>query len=330
MLWFVCAILILAIIAVLLVPLLRSTSDEALPRVDYDIVVYRNQLTEIEQEIERSLLTKTQADAARTEVHRRMLAAEDAELKMPVKPLRADNRHARLAAIVAIALVLPLGSAILYGILGSPNLPGKPYAWRLNNDPEFVVASSAEQLAGLLQNSPSAAGYKHLAEMYFTARNYEQAAAADRRAIELGATDAVTWSELGEAVVMTNGGAVVPEALMAFTNSLSIDSHSERSRFYIGLAESQIGNLKQAVAIWRDLEKDSAPSAPWLPMLREHIAAFSKEGGFDPASVPPSPPSAGTMNAAITAMTKALHPRGGAQTGISIRNRLDSEKTKAH
>ena len=122
----------------------------------------------------------------------------------------------------------------------------------------------------------------------------------------------------------------MPEAMMAFTNSLSIDSHSERSRFYIGLAESQIGNLKQAVAIWRDLEKDSAPSAPWLPMLREHIAAFSKEGGFDPASVPPSPPSAGTMNAAITAMTKALHPRGGAQTGISIRNRLDSEKTKAH
>jgi cytochrome c-type biogenesis protein CcmH len=261
MLWLIFAILTLVILAGLLGPLLRRASNEAPPRVDYDIVVYRHQLTEIEQEIERGLLTEAQADAARAEVHRRMLAAEDAELKTPVKPVPADNRHARLAAIVAIAVILPLGAAILYGVLGSPDLIGRPYAWRLNNDPEFVVASTAEKLAALLQNSPSASGYKRLGQMYFASRNYDQAAAADRRAIELGATDAVTWSELGEAVVMTNGGAVVPEALLAFTNSLGINPHGERSRFYLGLAEAQIGNLKQAVAIWRDLEKDSFGAA---------------------------------------------------------------------
>jgi cytochrome c-type biogenesis protein CcmH len=313
MLWLIFAILTLVILAGLLGPLLRGTSHEALPRVDYDIVVYRNQLKEIEQEIERGLLTEAQADAARAEVHRRMLAAEDAELKTPVKPARTDNRRARLAAIIAIAVILPLGAAILYGVLGSPHLIGKPYAWRLNNDPEFVVAATAEKLAELLQNSPSASGYKRLAEMNFNARNYEQAAAAGRRAIELGATDAVTWSELGEAIVMTSGGAVVPEALLAFTNSLAKEPHGERSRFYIGLAEAQIGNLKQAIAIWRDLEKSSDPDAPWLPMLREHIAAFAKQGGFDPASVPPSPPSASSLNVAHTAMTNALHlttPRG--------------------
>lgn len=317
MLWLIFAILTLIILAVLLVPLLRSAPAEAPPRVDYDIVVYRNQLTEIEQEIERGLLTEAEADAARAEVHRRMLAAEDAELKMPVKPLRAESRHARLAAVIAIAIILPLGTVVLYGVLGNPHLPGKPYAWRLNNDPEFVVASTAEKLAGLLQNSPSASGYKRLAEMYFNARNYEQSAAADRRAIELGATDAATWSELGESIVLTNGGAVVPEALLAFTNALGIDAHDDRARFYIGMAESQIGNLKQAVAIWRDLENDSPPDASWLPMLREHIAAFSKEGGFDPASVPPSPPSAGSMNVAITAMTNALHLQAGPHTGMS-------------
>jgi len=314
MLWLVFAILVLAVLAVLLLPLLKDASDEALPRVDYDIVVYRNQLVEIDQEIERGLLSEAQADAARAEVHRRMLAAEDAELKKPVKSLRTDNRRARFAAIVVIAAVLPVGATALYGVLGSPHLQGKPYEWRLRNDPDFVAAATAEKLAALLQNSPNVAGYKRLAAMYFSSRNYEQAAAADRRAIDLGAADAATWSELGEAVVMTNGGAVVPEALMAFNNALSIDSRSERARFYIGLAESQIGNLKQAVAIWRDLEKSSDPDAPWLPMVREHISAFSKEGGFDPASVPPSPPSSGAMNVAITAMTNAMHVQGG--TGV--------------
>ncbi|MDE2266171.1 MAG: c-type cytochrome biogenesis protein CcmI [Alphaproteobacteria bacterium] len=307
MLWLIFAVLMLAVLMILLLPLLKRQSEEAPPRVDYDIVVYRNQLAEIEQEIERGLLTETEAVAARAEVHRRMLAAEDAELKAPVKPVRLDSRHARIAAIMAIALILPLGSVAVYGALGSPNLPGKPYAWRLKHDPEFVVAATAEKLADLLKDSPSASGYKRLAEMYFNSRDYDQAADADRQAVALGANDSATWSEFGESVAMANGGAIVPEALMAFSNALALDPHDNRARFYIGLAESQIGNLKQAVAIWRDLEKDAPPDAPWLPMVRENISSFSKEGGFDPASVPPSPPSPKTLNVAVTAMTNAMH-----------------------
>ena len=318
MLWLIFAALTVAVLAVLLFPLLKKASDEPPPRVDYDIVVYRNQLTEIEQEIDRGLLTAAQADAARAEVHRRMLAAEDAELKAPVKPTRISNRYAKFAAIIAIAVILPVGAIVVYGILGSPHLPGKPYAWRIKHDPEFVVATTAEKLAELLQSSPSASGYKRLAEMYFNARNYEQAADADRQAVALGATDSATWSEFGESVVMANGGAVVPEAMMAFTNALAIDPHDDRARFYIGLAESQIGNLKQAVAIWRDLEKDAPADAPWLPIVRQHIAAFSKQGGFDPTSVPPSPPSPRILNVAVTAMTNAMHLQTGARPAPGV------------
>ena len=313
MLWFFFALLTLAILAILLVPLLKRTAGKTPSRADYDIAVYRDQLTEIDQEIQQGLLAETQADAARAEVFRRVLAAEDAEIKA-VKAPRADNRFARIAAIAMIAIVLPVGAAILYAILGSPSLPGAPYAWRMKNDPGVLAGATAEALSARLQKSPNAAGYTRLAELYFMARNYEQAAAADRRAIDLGAADAATWSTLGEATVMTNGGAVVPEALQEFTHALAINSRSERARFYIGLAEAQIGNLKQAVAIWRDLEKSADPDAPWLPMLRDHIAAFSKEGGFDPESVPPSPPSATGLNSAITAMANAMH----AQAGVSV------------
>ena len=86
MLWLIFAILTVAIIAILLFPLLKRVPDEPSLRVDYDIVVYRNQLAEIEQEIERGLLTETQADAARAEIYRRMLAAEDALKTIHVAP----------------------------------------------------------------------------------------------------------------------------------------------------------------------------------------------------------------------------------------------------
>ena len=103
MLWLIFALLTLAVLAILLYPFLSGATSEAPPRVDYDIVVYRNQLAEIDQEIERGLLTEEQAEAARAEVYRRMLAAEDAELKMPFRLLHGDNRFARIAAVAVIA-----------------------------------------------------------------------------------------------------------------------------------------------------------------------------------------------------------------------------------
>lgn len=308
MLWFVFAFLTLLVLAVLLYPLLRGNRTDSPERIDFDIVVYRRQLKELEEEIESGLLTPDQADAARAEIGRRMLTAEDEALKSPALPL-ATARRARLAAVVAIAVAVPLGAALLYGQLGSPQLPGAPYAWRQKHDPDLIAASSADALAASLKRNPSPAGYRRLANMYFAARQYDKAVEADHRAIDLGSDDAATWSEFGEAIVMKNGGAVVPEALVAFIKSIGTDPKDARAQFYIGLAEAQIGNLRRAVAIWRNLENASPPNAPWVPLVRQHVEAFSRNGGFDPNSVPPAPPSVDALQAAVTQMGTAMGQR---------------------
>jgi len=323
MLWPLFIVLILASLGVLLLPFLRNRAGEAPERVAYDMVVYRSQLVEIDQEIGNGLLTPEQAEAARAEVHRRMLVAEDAELDAAPLHVSAGARRYHRTAMIACAVILPVGAAVLYGLLGSPGLPGRPYAWRLTHDPEFVSASSADKLAALLQERPTAAGYKKLGEMYFDAREFGKAADADRHAIALGAADSATWSELGESVVMANGGAVVPEALMAFTDSLGIDPASPRSRFYIGLAESQIGNLEQAVGIWRDLEKSTDPNASWRPLVEAHITAVAKRGGFDPQTVVPQPPSVQALNVALKAMTNAMHLQAGVPPAPQVQSTAD-------
>ena len=92
-------------------------------------------------------------------------------------------------------------------------------------------------------------------------------------------------------IVMANDGGVVMDAQDAFKASLARDQNEPRARFYLGLAQAQIGELQQAVAIWRDIEKTAPPDAPWLPMVKENIAAYAKQGGFflDPASIAPDP-----------------------------------------
>jgi cytochrome c-type biogenesis protein CcmH len=310
MLWLILALLTIAAVAILIAPLLKGVSEPP-SRVDYDVVVYRSQLKEIDQEIEQGLLTPTQGESARAEVQRRMLAAEDAERQTPGKSSAPSaERRRRFAAIAAIAVIVPVGAGVMYGFLGSPGLPGEPYAWRAAHDLDFVEASTADKLAQMLEANPSAIGYQRLGEMYFDARDYDKAADAYRKAVELGANDA--WSESGEAVVMASGGAVGPEALSDFAKALAIDAHDNRAKFYVALAEAQIGNFRQAVAIWRDMEQGAPQDATWLEIVRQNIDQFSKAGGFDPATVPPAPPSLDTLNASNAAMLNAMHKMAGA------------------
>ncbi|MCH8000203.1 MAG: c-type cytochrome biogenesis protein CcmI, partial [Proteobacteria bacterium] len=64
-------------VGLLVLPLLRRPGESA-PRAAYDLNVYKDQLAEIARETARGELGAAQADAARAEIERRMLAAAEA------------------------------------------------------------------------------------------------------------------------------------------------------------------------------------------------------------------------------------------------------------
>jgi cytochrome c-type biogenesis protein CcmH len=296
MLWLVFALILAATLAGLLLPLMRAPKP-APTRADYDLAVYRAQLSELAADAGRGQIGPEDAAAARLEIQRRMLTTVPG-----AAPL--DDRASRRVAAVTIALMLPLAAGLLYASLGQPGLPGQPYAERLQHDPAVILADAASRLNAALAARPSAAGFRRLAELDLLQRDYDGATAALKHALRLGPAGADDWAELGEAEVLAAGGAVTPEALAAFAQALTLDARAPRARFYAGLAEAQIGHLKAAAAIWRDLEQDSRPGAPWLALLKRELAELGKRGGFNPATVPPAPPSAEALNAAVAAMAK--------------------------
>jgi cytochrome c-type biogenesis protein CcmH len=289
-LWILFSAVTLGVLLILVVPLLRRQTA-APARIAYDIVVYRDQLAEVERDLERGLLNEGQAEAARTEILRRMLAAEDAELEA-VQPeyLLTGGRQLRLTTALVILIGVPLGSFGLYSVLGAPSLPGQPYASR-QADPDLQMTEMAANLAADLRAKPDGEGFATLAETYFALKRYDEASEAFRRAISLGMIDAPILASLGETIVLQNNGDVLPDARTAFQQALTLDHQEPRARFYLGLAKAQQGRFAEAVSIWRDLEKDSPADAPWLGMLKEHIGEYAKQGGFDPASIKPVPPA---------------------------------------
>jgi len=299
MLWIALALVTLATLATLLWPLLQAPAL-AVSRADYDLAVYRAQLAELKTDAARGLLPPDSAADATTEIQRRMLGVEAAAAP-------ADNRPARRMAAIVIALVVPLCAALLYASLGHPRLSGQPYAERLEHDPAVIVADAAAKLETALAAKPSVAGYRRLAQLYQRSNDFDRAVAAQKRAIALGANTAADFADLGEMTVFAAQGGIGPDALAAFAQALSRDAREPRARFYAGLAEAEIGNLKTAVAIWRDLERDSQPDAPWLPLLRREMATVAKVGKFDPATIAPAPPSPATLTAAVEAMQRAMN-----------------------
>ena len=289
--WIVLAALTATVLALLLLPLLTRSGDASNARAEHDVAVYRDQLAEVERDLENGLLTADQAEATRIEIQRRILSVGADTAGRPL------GRGARMALAGSLAVAVPAVAVALYGHLGVPGQPDKPYdvaqaeRQQLGGDQDPTILAMIEALsARLVENPNDVDGWQLLGRTYRALNRLEEAAASLRQAAKLGSTDPETYATLGESITLAGGGTVTTEAGNAFRNALRLHNGDPRSRFYLGLEAMQLGDAVQAVAIWRDLEKDSGPEAPWLPFLRERMREAAAAAGVNPESVAPQSP----------------------------------------
>ncbi len=128
----------------------------------------------------------TEADAARVEVSRRLLAVADAPVQAPVEPV-LRLKHRRFAA-VGVLVLIPLGAASVYLLLGSPNLPGQPLAQRLTapTDTSSMAGLIARVEAHLERNPDDGRGWDVIAPVYMRLSRFDDATRAYRNALEAG------------------------------------------------------------------------------------------------------------------------------------------------
>jgi cytochrome c-type biogenesis protein CcmH len=290
-LWIAAAALTVATLGLLLAPVLRNRKPPP-ARAEYDLAVFRDQLAEVDRDRERGLLDAEQAEAARIEVERRMLAAADEKPPSPAEPRQ------RLGGLVfaALAVVLvPAGAFGLYLALGTPGIPDQPWAARDTTGPAPAGPASMEaavaKLTERLQANPDDAdGWILLGRSYVTLKRYPEAAEALRRALALNRSDPGLAAAYGEVLVAAAGGQVTPDARQAFQSALDAAPDDPKARYYLALHLAQQGDLNGAMRGWADLAEISPPDAPWLPIVRQQIARAAAELGIDPPSGEAAPP----------------------------------------
>lgn len=285
MIFAVLALVTAIVVAMLVWPMLRKAKAPP-TRAAFDMEVHRDQLEEIARDLARGTIDAREAQAARAEIGRRMLALASEPAAEPV-----HTGGSRLLA-VALAVAIPAAAFALYIDRGVPGAPGVPFAEQkatgTNQDPQLVEFARALR-ARVASNPNDIEAWVRLAQVSAAFNMAEDALNAWRTADRLAGERPELAGPLGEAAVLAANGQVTPEAQRAFARVLAADPGDPRARYYTGQALAQAGDLNAAVRMWFDLAAASAPDAPWLPTVREALAQAAREARIDLARLRPSP-----------------------------------------
>lgn len=309
-------------------PLVLSRGGAAPPAAENDLQVFRDQLRAVDRDLERGVLEPSEAEGAKAEISRRLLAAAaEAERRAPAAPA---PKAASRALAAALALVLLAGGGAIYLQLGAPGMPDRPLAERLAERerermnrpsqaeaeramaerraeqagmPEAPADPEAErleqlvaQLRGIVEGRPQdVEGRRILASALMRLNEMAEARRVMQRAIELqaDAAPAEDYATLAEAMVLAAGGYVSPQAQQALASALRRDETHPIARYYAGLALAQDGRYAQALSFWRGLLEEGPEDAPWIGAIRAQIGALAEAAGEREGAPAPAPPAGG-------------------------------------
>lgn len=291
------AVLAAAMAMVVLVPLSRGarSSASSAPAV----AIYRDQIHELDRDFARGLIGEREAEAARTEISRRLIRAGDAASATGGKGVPFARRAAAILALAA-----PLAAFAAYLWLGSPEMPDQPLSARLDKPlDQQDVGSLVAQVEGHLASHPEdGSGWEVIAPVYLRMGRTDDAVRAYGNAIRILGSSPAREAALGDAIVRANNGLVTAEARAAFDRALKADPKAVAPRFYLAVALGQDGRKSEALAAWQALLKEAPPDAAWAPIARQWVTRL---GGEAPAAAAPEAqpgPDAGDV-AAAEAMT---------------------------
>lgn len=274
-LWFVFALMTVAAVFAVLWPLARRYR----PREEgTEAAVYRDQLAEVDRDLAGGLIGSAEAEQARIEISRRLLAADHADARPAALPSPLLRR-----AIAVVALIgLPLGAVAFYLPLGSPQLGDFPLAARSQApDGQQPLVNLVAQVEAHLEKNPSdGRGWTVLAPVLGRLGRYDDAARAWRNAIAHAGDNAERRADLGEVLVGAAGGIVTGEAKAEFERAVAMNADEVKASYFLGLAAEQDGRTADAASIWKAMLAKGPADAPWRPVVQ---SALARVGGVVPA-----------------------------------------------
>ncbi len=259
---------------------------------------------------------------------------------LPVAALGATpapaSRAATLSAI-AMAVLLPAASILLYRAIGEP----------VALDPARLAAAPAaggqhgvdmnQAIAGLRakldQNPDNADGWALLGRAYQASGQFAESRDALKRAFDLSPDSHDLAVEYAQALALSNEGRRIDgDSRKLIEDVLKADPDHQRALWLIGISDYQAGNYDAAITAWNRLLPNLPPDTDIAQSVRAQITEAQKLGGTIamvdvPATAASEPASTTSMAAppATASTTETSAPVAAASEGprLTVRVSLD-------
>lgn len=265
---------------------LRAGKAAPLDTGESEIALYRDQLAEIARDFDRGVIGEAEAEAARVEVSRRILAADEA--RTAARQVSGSDPRWRKGVALALAAGLPILALGIYLGEGSPGIEDQPFAERLAAPPEELpLEGLIVRIERHLKEQPDdIAGWELIGPAYLRLGRFDDAANAWTRAMLTGGITAERIAARGEARVLANDGVVGPAAKADFEKAVELDPGEPRAQYFLGVAELEAGDRAAALARWKTLLQQASEDAAWAPSLRARIAELEGRPAISPEDEP--------------------------------------------
>jgi cytochrome c-type biogenesis protein CcmH len=246
----------LLILGLLLWPLLKRTAAAATGEQEKTLSIFRQQFAELEQDRANGVLTDELYEQARRELERRLLEETGAT---ETTPTRAPRQVSSRPVAVALAVVVPIVSVLLYWQLGNPLAMTQPTAASLSaqGGPEGAH-SSTDALEGLVerlkqkmvQNPNDGVGWGLLARSYVGLGRYAEAASVYENAVRLIPDDAQLLADYADTLGVVHGRKLEGKPEVLIQQALKIDPRNVKALMLAGTVAFTRKNFARAAKDW--------------------------------------------------------------------------------
>lgn len=296
----VCIVIIILIVRSIIVP-----HELDIGVASKDLLIYKDQLIEVEKDLEKGILNKIESDAARIEVSRRILLAD--------KRSKSENTITKNPKILSrlvtatIFLFILIGTFSTYAYIGNPTLKDMPLKSRLaqaqENRSNRISQENAEllvpdenieapddyldlvsKLRSAMQDRPNdMQGLRLLALHEFRLGKYRSARKAHTQIINILGNKATAkdFVDFAEVMIVATNGYVSPEAETTLRRALELTPNDGRARYYSGLSMAQNGRPDVALRLWENLLNEGPENAPWIPLIKDQIIDIARLAGVN-------------------------------------------------
>jgi cytochrome c-type biogenesis protein CcmH len=264
----ICALLLVVAVLFVGVPLWRGTArNNAVVRDAANLEIYRDQIAEMDADLQNGLLTPELHEQGKRELQARLLD----EVHVSEQQAVPAQRHPLKLLTIAIALLLPLASIGLYFQLGNLNafLPQVTHGGGLGGVARTEAGLKAlEEKAAQSPNEPEV--LLMLARSYVELGRYDDGAKTYDSLTKLITDEAMLWADYADALAMAHSTLLgAPTKLL--DRALLLDPNHLKTLALSGSAAMERGDYEAAIRHWEKLLKQIPAGSEDIKMIEEGV-----------------------------------------------------------